>query len=284
MRFPLFARLKPFAAKWIGSAYRYAKPYITLVSKFTWVVLCSIVVYVYDALKNLLNRARKDPFVALAALAAIIYAGYAYNQWQVMQGQLNEMQTQVQVMRGQLEEMQEEQRPWVTITDPPEIISPLVVKSSGVGIDLLFSFHNTGHFPSIGVLPSTFGIPHRIRQIGDEFPRACNFRNPGMGVYVFPGDTPTQPVSVFIPSSDVDAFWRENPNFRPIIAPVIFVCVVYWEPTSHKPHHTPFAYELMRKHSYIPNRYNASVYIDEGDVPIDNLFLRRQIIGVPGPD
>jgi len=194
------------------------------------------------------------------------------------------LREQAGIMNGQLDERQTQERPWVTITDPPEIISPLIVRSSGISIDLLFSFRNTGHSPSIGVLPDTRVILNRIKQIGDEFARVCDFRNPGMGVYVFPGDTPTQPTEILMPSSDIDGFWKEHPTSRPIIAPVIFVCVVYWEPTSHKPHHTPFAYELMRKHSDSANLSNAFIFVDEGDVSIDNLFLRRQIVGLPSPD
>jgi hypothetical protein len=194
---------------------------------------------------------------------------------------------QLNVMQGQLDEMRSEQRPWVTIIkDPPDIISPLTYRSGVVSINLLFTFRNVGHLPAFGVIPSSFAIPHTLVRTGGEFAHACNFRNPDIGIYVFPSDDPppTQPVSIVISQPELEAFWERYSKFRIIIAPVIFVCVVYWESGSSKPHHTPFAYEVFRKHSDNPKRPNASIFLDEGDVPEDNLFLRRQIAGVPPPD
>jgi hypothetical protein len=123
-------------------AYRRAKPYAVTGARFTLNVLLTAAAYVLDALNNLRLRARQEPFIALAALATIIYAVFAYNQWQVMHGQLR-------IMADQLNQMDISQRPWVRLT----VANPryLLVQETGVDIDLEFRAKNIGHSPAEGV-------------------------------------------------------------------------------------------------------------------------------------
>ena len=118
-------------------------------------------------------------------VAAVIVAGLA--AWFLLRQQ--------NTMQGQLDEMQAEQRPWVTLAGPPEIISPLTFGPAGISIDLLFAFRNTGRYPAIGVLPSNYTIPSALVTKGDEFARACNFGNREMGIYVFPRTASTHAAS-----------------------------------------------------------------------------------------
>jgi hypothetical protein len=88
---------------------------------------------------NLRLRAREEPFIALAALATIIYAVFAYNQWQVMSGQLR-------VMSGQLDQMDIAQRPWMRLSKYTPV--GLSVTDGGVIIDLDLDAKNIGHSPA----------------------------------------------------------------------------------------------------------------------------------------
>jgi hypothetical protein len=54
----------------------------------------AIILYITDAFRNLVLRARAEPFIFLAAGATIIYAVFAYRQLEAMRGQLGEMTSQ----------------------------------------------------------------------------------------------------------------------------------------------------------------------------------------------
>jgi hypothetical protein len=119
--------------------YRRFKPYAAAGARLAWVALISTGVYVFDALNNLRIRARMEPFIALAALATIIYAVFAYNQWQVMHGQLR-------VMSDQLDQMDIAQRPWLTLSRATP--TNIIVTDSFVIIGLDLRARNIGHSPA----------------------------------------------------------------------------------------------------------------------------------------
>src|SRR5882762_6331330 len=103
MFFRHFDKLKSFSGKEkANKTYDFAKPYFVMVMNFVWIISYGTAIYVFDALNTLRIQARKEPFIALAALATIIYAVFAYNQWQVMRGQLDEMQTESAIRRDEL--------------------------------------------------------------------------------------------------------------------------------------------------------------------------------------
>ena len=122
--------------------YRHLKPYAVAATLLARVVLLGASMYILDALNNLRLRARREPFIALAALATIIYAVFAYNQWQVMHGQLR-------IMADQLNQMDISQRPWVRLTVAKPL--DLLVEETGMIIDLEFRANNVGHSPAEGV-------------------------------------------------------------------------------------------------------------------------------------
>jgi hypothetical protein len=136
VRDPLKSLLNKQKAK---QAYRRARPYAVAGARLIWSALLSAVIYVLDALNNLRLRAREEPFIALAALATIIYAVFAYNQWQVMHGQLR-------IMSEQLEQMDIAQRPWIRLSK----VVPLSVSvwEAGVVINLDLHAKNIGHSPA----------------------------------------------------------------------------------------------------------------------------------------
>jgi hypothetical protein len=82
--------------------YRRLKPYTMKAAHLVLLLLLGTGLYVWTALKNMCIEARKAPFIALASVATIIYAGFTYNQWQVMRGQLEEMKTASTIIRAQL--------------------------------------------------------------------------------------------------------------------------------------------------------------------------------------
>jgi hypothetical protein len=91
-----------FSKEKAREAYRRCKPYIVMGAHLVWLLLLGTILYVLDAVKNMRIQARKQPFIALAAVATIIYAGFTYNQWQVMRGQLDEMKTTSTITKLQL--------------------------------------------------------------------------------------------------------------------------------------------------------------------------------------
>jgi hypothetical protein len=96
-------------------AYYKAKPYVQLAIFGALSFFVVVAVYIVDALHNAVIRARAEPFIALAALATIVYAVFAYGQWQVMS--------------GQLQEMQEARRPWMQ--GDIQFVGPLVFDKDG---------------------------------------------------------------------------------------------------------------------------------------------------------
>jgi hypothetical protein len=80
-----------------------------------------------------------EPFIALAALATIIYAVFAYNQWQVMHGQLR-------IMSDQLDQMDIAQRPWLTLSRARPINVSVMDSFVIIGLDL--QARNIGHSPA----------------------------------------------------------------------------------------------------------------------------------------
>jgi hypothetical protein len=119
--------------------YRRLKPYAVAGARLAWAELISIGMYVLDALNNLRIRAQLEPFIALAALATIIYAVFAYNQWQVMHEQLR-------IMSDQLNQMDIAQRPWLTLSRATP--TNVIVMDSFVIIGLDLRARNIGHSPA----------------------------------------------------------------------------------------------------------------------------------------
>jgi hypothetical protein len=104
MPFRQFHKLKAFAySKKAQEAYHSAKRYTVFFFNVIGVMIYGATIYVLDALNNLRIQARKEPFIALAALATIVYAVFAYAQWQVMGGQLAIMRSQLAVTKSQLQ-------------------------------------------------------------------------------------------------------------------------------------------------------------------------------------
>ena len=108
-------------------------------ARLVWAALVSTGMYVLDALNNLRIRARLEPFIALAALATIIYAVFAYNQWQVMHEQLR-------IMSDQLDQMDIAQRPWLTLSRATPIDVSVMDSFVIIGLDL--RARNIGHSPA----------------------------------------------------------------------------------------------------------------------------------------
>jgi hypothetical protein len=136
VRYPLKSLFNKHKAK---QTYRRFKPYAVAGARLGWAVLISTGMYVLDALNNLRIRARMEPFIALAAVATIIYAVFAYNQWQVMHGQLS-------IMSDQLDQMDIAQRPWLTLSRATPI--NVSVMDFAVFITLDLRARNIGHSPA----------------------------------------------------------------------------------------------------------------------------------------
>lgn len=257
MRFLLFQKLKSFASgKKAQRAYSGAKPYILIVVSFTRLALYSVVAYVLDAFKNLLIQARKEPFISLAALATIIYAGFAYNQWQVM--------------RGQLDEMRVEQRPWVyaDITPGDAVFRN---QSGGLTFVIAFTVHNTGHLPAMYVSPDIEGyLSGEEGKVGsqlvaDHQNRRCGYpvQQPGatdqLGTTVFPGQNLSIGTSFGITQSEIDFVTKltieKTGNVMQFMTPWGVGCVRYRSPDG-SPHQTGVAFIIDRiepgKSGYLP--------------------------------
>jgi hypothetical protein len=92
----MLEKLKPlFNKNNAKQAYYKAKPYVRLISFAAISFLAFLGIYVLDAIRNAVDRARAEPFIALAAFATIIYAVFAYRQWDVMNSQLETLKRQL---------------------------------------------------------------------------------------------------------------------------------------------------------------------------------------------
>jgi hypothetical protein len=120
-------------------AYQSAKPFILIAAGGLWAGTVGSVLYILDALKALVLRARQEPFIFLAALATAIYAVFAYNQWHVMHDQLR-------IMSDQLDQMDIAQRPWIRLSKVIPV--GLSVTEAGVIIDVDLHAKNIGHSPA----------------------------------------------------------------------------------------------------------------------------------------
>jgi hypothetical protein len=180
MPFFSFHKLKAFPdGNKAKKAYAATKPYVIASIRLARILIFGIILYVWDALNNLRLKARNEPFIALAGLATVVYAVFAYNQWIAM--------------RGQLDEMRADRRPWISVNPS---IGNITWDKDGFHVAVRTNIENTGKSPAFGVLllqelfPS-MGTPEingpwvRVRQISAE--QRHRSKNSAIGFPVFPG-------------------------------------------------------------------------------------------------
>jgi hypothetical protein len=195
--------------------------------------------------------------IALFALGSVIVGFF---QWQVMSGQLKEMQAA--------------QRPWVSANI--QIAGPLVFEANGSSIPLKITLKNTGDTPATRILaiPRLFVREKQPMDLLAIQKRRCEAgRRPpvpsgGIGYTLFPGDTVTE---YNTPTMTHDEFGSQQ-----TIAPFIVVCINYQFTYSGENHQTAAMYTLMRVD---PTRPGMAFVIkpQDGSVPIDK--LRFQFLG-----
>jgi len=257
--------LKPFPNRHQAKkAYNRAKPYIVAASRTIADLSVEATLYILDALKTLIIRARQEPFIFLAATATVIYAIFAYNQWNVMSGQLAEMQA--------------DRRPWVS-APIPKITGPLQF-TPGFGVEMWLTFHlkNTGHSPASRVRLSVEFVPRALPLLEEQRKICDRYKttpDPTAGSFIpeftiFPGDT------------DVPFNWWVVTDIADSSRPAIVGCIVYEFTFGKGYHQTGIIYDLLRRDPNNPQG-GGSIDLSGGPIQPGDLVLLPDITFGSGP-
>lgn len=175
----------------------------------------------------LTKKAVHEPFVSMAGIAAVIYSVFAYNQWQIM--------------RGQLDEMKADNRAWVSadLGIPREF----VFDPANPVIELTFHYKNSGKSPAMGVKGMLDAIPlfEGTTAAVSKLKAACDNVSAGIiGFPLFPGDSVQGNISTKIPTTN-------DPMLRHILNPIILTCIGYTSTGGGNWHFTGRSLKLSMK-------------------------------------
>ena len=190
---------------------------------------------------------------------------------------------------AQLSEMRNEQRPWLTVTAIPKS-GPYISGGTNVYIDVLFTIHNSGHSPAIGVsLRPTFGDykvevknGQMIMTASDTIEKICRVPyTPNGGDIIAPGESVEQQIAmgVSLQQATTDAIDYAKAVHPAVLAihPFIGGCVYYSFPWESGVHQTPFFYDVRVER---PGLGTAGIPLQAIDQPLDDTHLARR--GPPG--
>jgi hypothetical protein len=207
--------------------YDRVKPYIVLSAAF----LLSCIIYVLNALNQLRIRARLEPFIFLAAVATGIYAVFAYRQWEVMSGQLGEMQ--------------EEHRPWMQ--GDVQFVGPLVFDKDGARAPINLLLKNSGKSPAKnvwrGVRMYAGDGPDTLIMSWENALCQGIIRDSGKGITIFPNESPGSQMPVGIDAAEI----QKNISADGVIIVRIIMCIDYAFPFSPVRHQTSYIWEVDKK-------------------------------------
>jgi hypothetical protein len=262
-----FNKLKSFPYKEKAkNTYNIAKPYVVTIAALIWVMFYGAAIYIFDAFNTLRIQARKEPFIALAALATIIYAVFAYNQWQIMRGQLNVMEI--------------DKRPSVAI-DPSIADTFRAIhaddQNAAMSLTLDFILSNTGETPAVYVrtwpMLAITGPPgdplHYSKLLCDHLRTQSITEN--TAVYtIFPGKTLPPLRNSFHTSRQSLEANRTAANGE-VLGFVVAGCVDYGFIGRPEHHQTGFAFEISRKAAAVPDGRCCAIDFFGNDVPAADL-------------
>jgi hypothetical protein len=158
----------------IREACSKSEPYLIAFAGIIIQIIFGCLVYIYDALRNFVIRARGEPFIALAAAATVIYAIFAYGQWSVMSGQLYEMRNAASSDRA-----------WLFITHISAKPASDDVKNKSIAKEINFDIGNFGKAPATltSITPEILFMPGDVDVVTDPDPDRnsifYNIRNGG---------------------------------------------------------------------------------------------------------
>ncbi|CAM2924389.1 hypothetical protein [Legionella worsleiensis] len=177
-------------------------------------------------------------------------------------------------------------RPWI----PANVLigGPLEYDINGMNINLMFNLTNIGHSPAINtwvhfkaVVPA-IGIdanfdPRKIQeQILEE---ARSKPNDFLGHVVFPGQTTSQYISTTVSNEEL----QRITNKTTLVHIVIIGCIDYGSTFEEGHHQTGFILELRRsdrprEEVQRQNRNPSAIFIDDGNIPMEDLRLFKHVI------
>ena len=99
------------------------------------------------------------------------------------------------------------------------------------------------------------------------------------GFALFPDDTVTQGIKTSLSAEELKRVTQQMPS----VVPYIIGAIEYRSAFSATPHHTGFIIEVRRSdrpraESVAKNRWPQAIFIDEGNVPADDVRLFRSFI------
>jgi hypothetical protein len=258
--------------------------------------------------KSLLDRTAEDP-VAFFTLWLTLFTGIlaAFTVWMALstkdlrdfaEEQARDMKQSISVARESTiaaqrsTELAEKSlvaanRPWVKIDI--KVAGPIVYNVNGANITLRYTVTNIGHspalnvmvsprlvFPAIGGHPGNFDPRGELRK--DLADHALRGPSP-FGYSLFPEETISQDVTVTMSQDEIKAATK----VIAAIYPTIIGFVEYRMGFDDNPHRTGFILEVRRNDvprasTIEKNRSPAAIWIDEGDVPMDQVRIFRSFI------
>ena len=192
---------------------------------------------------------------------------------------------QLTVMEGQLDEMQSEQRAWVSLSKDSGVESLYVDNMNELRNSTRFSLQNTGKNPATAVFVNA------EMSIGDALSDGsmaawqsaiCGQPTGSLGMTMFPGS----PEPIFTLDSGLtkaELARRKTVDSNTVVAPVVAACVVYEDAVTKKKHHTPVAYEI-RMRAPRPGRGCCGIIYSDLPLKEDEIVLRPWVRGNLAPD
>jgi hypothetical protein len=174
-------------------------------------------------------------------------------------------------------------RPWIKVDI--QVGGPIVYNENGANITLQYIMKNIGHSPATNV----WATPRLIAPVlsatnAENFDRreelrrdiaALKSRPPSpFGFALFPGDVIVQPITVSMPRDVI----KKSTELIGAIYPAIIGAVDYRMGFDDQSHQTGFIVDIGRKNIPRPtciDRWPAAIWVDEGDVPAEEVRLNR---------
>jgi hypothetical protein len=181
------------------------------------------------------------------------------------------------------EEFTATHRPWVSIKSMTAV-SPLVIDEGGAHVTIQFILENVGGSPAVNVTVASEMGPNVGADFGVKEQRdLCQRERDGspeigpFGHTLFPDQTFTIDVPVYIPPETMDALRPEKGSRLKLFGPFIVGCVSYKFTFVEGYHQTGFILALRRRD---PNSPAGRIFpVEDGEIPMADLILTPSYVG-----
>jgi hypothetical protein len=174
----------------------------------------------------------------------------------------------------------EANRAWIKVDI--QVGGPIHYNVNGANFTLIYVLENVGNSPALNVEvhPRLIdAVIHARTELLKDVELRKELRPSSLGYSMFPGDRIKQPITVSLPQDQI----KEATKLLPAIYPTIIGTVTYRMGLDDACHQTGFLVEISRNNTPRPftterNYWPAAIWVEEGDVPADQVRLIRSFL------